>query len=277
MTVSCKPFVIMCFAFSGLSCSQSNASQAEPDGSSVAFSSAEDCHELRMRDPEVALTAAQDLVDRTGSLDAFLCLQRVFEDLGDDAGVRETVSRGLDASYNQPYTDASYYWSVVLFPLAREARYDFGLFVSDRILADPRLEEPEREDTLVQRGIYLTGLGRFEEARRDLEEARQIDPEDVDTLLALADLFWVSGNSERALEHLQVAMDLDPEDGSIALRAGDMAWWMQADETARSAWGRALELEPESDVGAAAAARLRGTAPPPLDDSPPSPDRNRSS
>lgn len=260
----------------GMSCSQSSATHVEEDDTAVHFSSADECHQLRGDDPSAALAPAQEWANRTDSLDAFLCLQRVYEDLGDELGMRETLFRGIEASFSKPYLEAAYHWSVVLFPLARERRFELGLSVADRILTDPRLEEAEREDTLVQRGIYLTGLRRFEEARQDLEEALRIDPADTDTILAQADLFWASGNQERALENLQHAMELDPNDGSIALRAGDAAWQMGAPEVARSAWSRALELEPESAVGQAAQARLFGSASPP-DSSSPNPDRNRSS
>lgn len=80
---------------------------------------------------------------------------------------------------------------------------------------------------------YLTPLGRFEEARGWLMEARELDPLSPLVLFHLAQNAWFAGHLELALSHAVHAIELDrqftPAHWILALAATDLRRWDQAE------------------------------------------------
>jgi serine/threonine-protein kinase len=80
---------------------------------------------------------------------------------------------------------------------------------------------------------YLTPLGRIEEARGWLMEARELDPLSPQILFRLGENAWFAGQPELALANAAHAIELDrqftPAHWILALAAADLGRWDQAD------------------------------------------------
>ena len=103
---------------------------------------------------------------------------------------------------------------------AVSGRFDNAITCFTRVLAQPELDDTEREVALVNLGHTLRRLGKWREARDKFQEALAISPESPTTLAALAFVDHLDGDLGGAIELYHRALGLRPDYAF----AEDMLW-----------------------------------------------------
>lgn len=95
--------------------------------------------------------------------------------------------------------------------LIRKKKFDRALALAERIKDDTRLAYQYR----FIRGKALVGLGRYEDAVGDLQEANKIYNSDPALLSALGLAYWKTGRTEDARNALNAALKLNPDQPEV--------------------------------------------------------------
>lgn len=99
---------------------------------------------------------------------------------------------------------------------ARDGRWEEALKEFERA----REETPESVEVYLQLGRALDALGRTEEAIASLHEAITLAPMLADTHVLLGDIYMQQRKSQRALKHLLKAAEQAPYDGALYTKIG---------------------------------------------------------
>jgi len=85
--------------------------------------------------------------------------------------------------------------------------------------------KPSYSDAHREYGLYLTKLKRFDEARKELEKARELDPV---SLIVLSHAAWplrYSGQYDEAIKQLKQVLQMDPDFGPAQSYLADCYFW----------------------------------------------------
>jgi Flp pilus assembly protein TadD len=127
-----------------------------------------------------------------------------------------------------------------------KARAD-ALAVGDKQLAG---------DIQVDRSRALVALGREDEARMALDEARNTSPQNAEAWLLSATLYRRQGNLIEAQAKIEQAALLAPSDPEIGLEAGVVAVLGGREDAARRSWQSVQTIAPGTPAAETAAGYL---------------------
>lgn len=107
----------------------------------------------------------------------------------------------------------------------------------------------ERVHTLNSYGIYLSALGRYDDANKALREALGIRPNDALTWINLGNLYDEEGKKQEAQEAYEKAISLDPDNARAHYNFGLLLIEDNKTEEARLEFEKARKLDPaDSDI-----------------------------
>jgi len=98
----------------------------------------------------------------------------------------------------------------------------------------------------IDRGRALVTLGRSEEARAALDQAKQLAPDDAEGWLLSATLYRRLRDLAAAQKDIEHAAALDPVDPAIGLEAGVIAMLDGREPAARKSWNSVIAAAPQS-------------------------------
>lgn len=114
----------------------------------------------------------------------------------------------------------------------------------------------EKGEAYLDRARALVALGKFPQARTDINRALAQVPQDPLAWLLSATLARRMDNLPLAQAHIAKAVGLAGDDASVALEEGNIAILTGNDEGAKSAWERAVKLSSNGPAGKSAAENL---------------------
>ena len=94
-----------------------------------------------------------------------------------------------------------------------------------KLLYDWDFESAEREykraielnqsysDAHLMYGLYLSAMGRFDEAHAEVRRAQELDPLSLAKITGIGDVFYHQRQYDRAIEHYRQALEMDPNSG----------------------------------------------------------------
>jgi GWxTD domain-containing protein len=136
-----------------------------------------------------------------------------FAESGNDEAAGAAYERALAANPSFPGRIPEYAGFLV-----KTKKYDRALALVERIKDDTRLVYQYR----FIRGRALLGLGRYEEALVDLQEANKIYNSDTALLYSLGFAYWKTGRPEDARNVLNAALKLNPDLAEVKALLAEM-------------------------------------------------------
>src|ERR1700739_3531074 len=106
--------------------------------------------------------------------------------------------------------------------LADRAR--MHLKIAEQRMRPSQEQNPRSAEDYYQRGVAMMNIGRWDEARENLDKARKAAPKSDHIHYALAALDSLTGEADSALENLKVAIQLRPENRYHARNDEDFAF-----------------------------------------------------
>lgn len=217
----------------------------------------EDCLALVRNDPPAAAELAEEWLDTaegTERADAGQCLgmalARLERWIAAESAFREARSAADPANREQRARLAAMAGNAAL---ARgEAESALEAFDAARLDAKEANDNRVSASIALDRSRALVALGRDEEARDSLAEARNADPANSQAWLLSATLSRRMGELAMAQVQIQEAARLMSVDPEIGLEAGVIAMLAGNETAARKSWQSVIEAAPQSDAAGTA-------------------------
>lgn len=241
-------------------------SQAQPEGqpqpSAVAAppppSRLQECLELAENEPEQAIDAAQDWLDKEkgpGRVAPGQCLGVAHAQLGNWTEAEAALLAARDSALTEEHEVRARIGAMAGNYALAGGKPEAALVTLDAAHADA-MAVPDAAlagAIAIDRASALVALKRDDEAATALTEARTSRPNDAQAWLLSATLSRRMGKLAEAQQQIQRAADILPIDPGIGLEAGVIAMLSGREESARRSWQSVIDAKPDS--GAAATAR----------------------
>ena len=160
---------------------------------------------------------------------------------GDIAGARAAY----EALYASGYLNAEYMisWTYILLREGGEANFKKVKEILAKAQKDPRINEQQRSDLLVNFAVADYKLGALDKAIELLERVHQKTPRG-ETYGALGYLYIEAGDAQKALEFSQAALEYDDEDPVVLDNLGQVYYRLLNDkENALPYFTKAIEIK----------------------------------
>ena len=178
-----------------------------------------------------------------GLMDSFKARKALMEHRKGNVAAARPVYEEL---YAKGYLDATYMvsWSYILLREGGEENYKKVKEILAKAQKDPRLNEQNRHDLLVNFAVADYKLGNHEKGIELLERVHQKSPTG-DTYGALGYLLIEQGDAEKALAFNQNALEYDDEDPVVLDNLGQIYYRLLDDkEKALEYFKKAHEIKP---------------------------------
>lgn len=105
---------------------------------------------------------------------------------------------------------------------------------------------PAQVKPWLDRAVYFIGMGLYNEALRDVNQALTLDEKDPEVYVVLSDVYLFTGKTQRSLEALKKAKQLSPADAAIDVKTARLFLTMSDYKQTFNYLRSALKIDPEN-------------------------------